>query len=576
MLFQTVAPAMSTPIDAPTLAMQCPAEHPDPVAPTGAMPGSRRIAMPTLTSMRLPFRLAWSATCSLACACSAVPPTAPPAPTAIGLPTAAAGDPLANSDPVALLDRIGWGATSSSLQAMRAQGTRAWLQSQLHPPGEAVLPAPVARQIAELSIQSRSMADTVVELEQRRRGLDKTGDEQVRKAARQSHQDDLNRLARDTSTRMLLRALYSPNQLQEQMTWFWFNHFNVFQGKHDERAMLADYEQTLRSHALGRFPELLSAVAHHPAMLVYLDNAQNAAKHVNENYAREMMELHTLGVSAGYTQRDVQELARVLTGFGVNRDDPAGDEHVPSGPHASDYRRRGLFEFHPNRHDYGDKQLLGTTVRGRGPVELDEVVVLLSRHPATARFISRRLAQFFVSDDPPAGLVERMALRFRASDGDIAQVLQAMFESPEFAASLHTRYKDPVHYVVSAVRLAYDDKPILNAAPMINWLHRLGEAPYQRQTPDGYPLVEAAWTGPGQLTARFEIARAIGSGSAGLFKSEGAAPVERPAFPQLSNALYFEATARGLAPATRLALDQAASPQEWNMLLLSSPEFMLR
>jgi uncharacterized protein (DUF1800 family) len=318
-------------------------------------------------------------------------------------------------------------------------------------------------------------------------------------------------------------------------------------------------------------------VAHHPAMQVYLDNAQNAAGHINENYAREMMELHTLGVGAGYTQRDVQELARVLTGFGVNRNSPdPSDRHKQRGPHGSDYVRRGLYEFNPNRHDYGDKQLLGATIRGRGPVELDQVVELLSRQPATARFVSGRLAQYFVADAPPPSLVDRMARRFQASDGDIAAVLQTMLEAPEFAASLRTRYKDPLHYVVSAVRLAYDDKPILNAGPMINWTNRLGEGLYQRQTPDGYPLTESAWTGPGQLTSRFEIARAIGSGSAGLFKTEGATALERPAFPQLANELYYGYTRQTLATATRQALDQAVSPQEWNMLLLSSPEFMLR
>jgi uncharacterized protein (DUF1800 family) len=289
------------------------------------------------------------------------------------------------------------------------------------------------------------------------------------------------------------------------------------------------------------------------------------------------MELHTLGVNGGYTQRDVQELARVLTGFGVNRNDPATSEPPKlKGERASQYTRQGLYEFNPNRHDYGDKQVLSVTIRGRGPAELDQVADLLSRHPATARFISRKLALFFVSDDPPPALVDRMAARFAHSDGDIASVLQVMFESPEFAAALRTRYKDPLHYVVSAVRLAYDDKPILNAAPMIHWLNRMGEATYNLQTPDGYPLTESFWTGPGQLTARFEIAKAIGSGSAGLFKTDGPVPAERPAFPQLSNALYFEATQHSLASATRQALDQAASPQEWNMLLLSSPEFMIR
>jgi uncharacterized protein (DUF1800 family) len=313
-------------------------------------------------------------------------------------------------------------------------------------------------------------------------------------------------------------------------------------------------------------------------MLVYLDNAQNAANHVNENFARELMELHTLGVDGGYTQRDVQELARVLTGFGVDRNDPAttAPPKFARPERAAQYTRRGLYEFNPHRHDYGDKQVLGVTIRGSGPAELDQVVELLSRHPATARHVSRQLAQFFVTDDPPASLVERMAARFQRTDGDIAAVLQTLFDSPEFAASLRTRFKDPVHYVVSAVRLAYDDKAILNAGPMINWLNRLGEGPYNRQTPDGYALTESSWTGPGQLTTRFEIAKAIGSGAAGLFKTEGPAPTERAAFPQLSNALYFDAIQGKLAAATRQALDQAASPQEWNMLLLSAPEFMVR
>jgi len=412
---------------------------------------------------------------------------------------------------------------------------------------------------------------------QRNHDIDKIVDEEQRKSARKDLGEEQNGIGREVATRMLLRALYSPNQLQEQMTWFWFNHFNVFQYKNDERLMLADYEQTLRAHALGRFRDLLGAVVRHPAMLVYLDNAQNAKDHINENYARELMELHTLGVDAGYTQRDVQELARVLTGFGVDRRDPATNPPPKFRPElAAQYTRQGLYEFNPNRHDYGDKQLLGVTIRGSGPAELNQVIDLLSRHPATARFISRKLAIFFVSDDPPQPLIDRMATRFARTDGDIAAVLRTMFESPEFVGSLHARYKDPVHYVVSAVRAAYDDKPILNARPMINWLNRMGEAPYNRQTPDGYPLNEASWAGPGQLTTRFEIAKAIGSGSAGLFKSEEPTPTERPAFPQLSNPLYFEAIRPKLADATRHALDQANSPQEWNMLLLSAPEFMVR
>ena len=484
---------------------------------------------------------------------------------------------LAAVDQYALVDRITWGATSSSLQEIRSEGTQRWVEEQLHPPPDPPLPPAVAQQIAALSIETTLMPQRVINVAQRNHDIDKIVDEEQRKSARKDLGEEQNGIGREVATRMLLRALYSPNQLQEQMTWFWFNHFNVFQYKNDERLMLADYEQTLRVHALGRFRDLLGAVVRHPAMLVYLDNAQNAKDHINENYARELMELHTLGVDAGYTQRDVQELARVLTGFGVDRRDPATVPPPKFRPElAAQYTRQGLYEFNPNRHDYGDKQLLGVTIRGSGPAELNQVIDLLSRHPATARFISRKLAIFFVSDDPPQPLIDRMATRFARTDGDIAAVLRTMFESPEFVGSLHARYKDPVHYVVSAVRAAYDDKPILNARPMINWLNRMGEAPYNRQTPDGYPLNEASWAGPGQLTTRFEIAKAIGSGSAGLFKSEEPTPTERPAFPQLSNPLYFEAIRPKLADATRHALDQANSPQEWNMLLLSSPEFMVR
>jgi uncharacterized protein (DUF1800 family) len=511
------------------------------------------------------------------CSSTTPAPPVPPRPEPVA-PQAVSPSPLARLDQYALVDRITWGATSSSLKQIRSEGTQRWLEQQLHPRPDPALPPAVAQQIAALSIQTVSMPPRVITVAQRHKDIDKIADEDQRKSANKDLNEELNGVGREVATRMLLRALYSPNQLQEQMTWFWFNHFNVFQNKNDERLMMADYEQALRDHALGRFRDLLGAVVHHPAMLVYLDNAQNAVDHINENYARELMELHTLGVDAGYTQRDVQELARVLTGFGVDRRDPATTPppKFVRPDRAAQYTRQGLYEFNPHRHDYGDKQVLGVTIHGSGPAELEQVLDLLSRDPSTAHHISLKLAMFFVSDDPPASLVDKMAARFARTDGDIAAVLRTMFESPEFAASLRTRYKDPVHYVVSAVRAAYDDKPILNARPMINWLNRMGEGPYNRQTPDGYPLNEASWAGPGQLTTRFEIAKAIGSGSAGLFKTDDANPTERPAFPQLSNALYFEAIQPKLAATTRQALDQATSPQEWNMLLLSAPEFMVR
>ena len=257
----------------------------------------------------------------------------------------------------------------------------------------------------------------------------------------------------------------------------------------------------------GRFRDLLGATVYHPAMLSYLDNYQNAAGHINENYARELMELHTLGVNGGYTQTDVQELARVLTGLGVNY---TADTPKVKPALEKQYVRRGLFEFNPNRHDYGDKHILGQTVKGRGLAEVDEMLDRLARHPATAHFVSRKLALYFVSDAPSAALVDHMAQTWAQTDGNIAAVLQTMFASPEFAHSLGHKFKDPVHYVVSSVRLAYGDKPILNAGPMLNWLNRMGEPLYGHQTPDGYGLTESAWASAGQLNTRFEIARAIG------------------------------------------------------------------
>ena len=479
----------------------------------------------------------------------------------------------ANALHLKIINRITWGANLASWQQAQTVGFDRYVQQQLHPAG-APMPAPIAAEIAAMTISQQPMLQLVQTLEANRKAADAIPDDGQKKAAQQAYQQELNRVAREAATRSLLRDLYSSNQLQEQMTWFWMNHFNIFQGKHNLRAMVGDYEEhAIRPNALGKFRDLLRATVHHPAMLRYLDNEQNASGHINENYARELMELHTMGVGGGYTQRDVQELARIMTGFGVNLGSTAPGVKREL---QSQYVRNGLFEFNPNRHDYGDKIFLSQAMHGRGLPELDEAIDRLSRHPATARFVSQKIAQYFVADTPPADLVTQLAQAFQRTDGDIAAVLQTLFKSPQFLASLDHQFKDPVHNVISAVRLAYDDKPILNSGPMLNWLNRMGEPLYGRQTPDGYSLIESAWASPGQMTTRFEIAKAIGSGSAGLFKTDGPQPQERPAFPQLANALYFQSLQKTLSPATRQALDQAGSPQEWNTFLLASPEMMHR
>jgi uncharacterized protein (DUF1800 family) len=306
-------------------------------------------------------------------------------------------------------------------------------------------------------------------------------------------------------------------------------------------------------------------------MLRYLDNAENARGHLNENYAREIMELHTMGVGSGYTQEDVQELARILTGVGVNFQ--AEGPKLSSGAQA-DYIRAGLFEFNPNRHDYSLKHFLGHTIEGSGFAEVEQALDILARHPATANHICKEIATYFVADTPPPALVQRMAQTFQRTDGDIASVLGLMFRSAEFNAAPKSKYKDPMQFVLSAVRLAYDDKVILNTAPVQGWLGRLAQGLYNHETPDGYQMTAAAWSGPGQMALRFEIARQIGSSSAGLFKPPGPDAVDHPAFPQLQNALYFTSLQQTLGAPTRAALDQAVSPQDWNTLYLSSPEFM--
>ncbi|NBT53476.1 MAG: DUF1800 domain-containing protein [Betaproteobacteria bacterium] len=493
-----------------------------------------------------------------------------PAPTPVKPSTTQAADLLHYH----WLNRLTWGASSSGLTQAAGQDANTMLAKQLVP-GPTTLPAAAQNQITALTLSQKPFPALMIDLEQRRRDADGLKNDTDKKAAQQAYQQELNRLAREAASRHVLRALYSPRQLQEQMTWFWLNHFSVFQNKANIRAMVGDYEDSaIRPHALGRFRDLLGAAALHPAMLRYLDNEQNAINRVNENLARELMELHTLGVDGPYSQKDVQELARVLTGAGINltsTDTPVGRRELQTY-----YVRRGVFEFHPGRHDFNPKSLLGQPLQQRGMAELDEALDRLARHPAAARFVSRKLAQYWLADSPPPALVERMAQAFTGSDGDIAVTLRTLLSSPEFAQGAGQKFKDPMRYVVSALRLAYDDRVILNTGPVLNWLNRLGQPLYGRQTPDGWPLDEGAWASPGQMTVRFEVARAIASGSAGLFRSEGPTPQEVPAFPQLANALYYQALQHNLGSSTRAALAQAGSPQEWATFLLSSPELMRR
>jgi uncharacterized protein (DUF1800 family) len=472
-----------------------------------------------------------------------------------------------------LVNRITWGANPSTANEFRILGAERFLNDQLHPRSDS-LPAAAQEQIDGLSISHTPIEQIVAEAEQQAKIVNTIADPELKQAAQKVYQDRLNRLGREAATRSLLRDLYSHTQLKEKLTWFWLNHFNVHLYKANIRAMIGDYEDhAIRPYVLGRFCDLLKATAHHPAMLRYLDNDQNAAGHINENYAREIMELHTMGVGSGYSQQDVQELARIFTGLGIAQ--PQNPPKIRPELQGQ-YVRDGLFEFNPNRHDYGNKVFLGRPIEGRGLGESDEAVEILCHAPATAHFISKKLAVYFASEDPPQTLIDAMTDTFRKTNGDIAAVLKTLFQNPAFTSSLGERFKDPMHYILSGVRLAYDDRVILNAGPMLGWLGRLSEPLYGHATPDGYPLIDSAWNGPGQMVTRFEVARAIGSNASGLFKIEGPPVLEQPAFPLIANSLYFNSIQPTLGAATVKALSQANSPQDWNTLLLSSPEFMRR
>jgi uncharacterized protein (DUF1800 family) len=473
------------------------------------------------------------------------------------------------------VDRATGGVNATTLQAVGQLGWNRWLDAQLHPQPVA-WPAAVSDRLSQMRIVREPLAARLREDAAQRKTADAITDDEQKKAAQQAYQRALSAEADEADQRWLLYAVNSPNQVQERLVWFWANHFSIGQQKADLRAFVGDYEEALRAHALGKFRDLLEASAFHPAMLRYLDNERNAAGQVNENYARELMELHTLGVDAGYTQGDVQEMARVLTGAGVRVDDKDAKIKPQLQPQ---YVHAGLFEFNPARHDQHDKTLFGTTVHAGGVDEVRQVLDALARNPATARHVSTQLAQYFVADDPPPALVDRMAQRWLATDGDIAAVLKTMFTAPEFDASLGKRFKDPWLYVVSATRLSYDGSVVINAAPLMNGLRQLGEMPFGHETPEGYSTAEAAWASPGQMTARFDVAKGLvggnGNGNANLFRADSAAQLAGPKT-RVESSAWLRTQAPRASEATRQALVStlAQHPGDWAWAAIVSPEFM--
>jgi uncharacterized protein (DUF1800 family) len=493
---------------------------------------------------------------------------------------AAGGAPL-SADDIAWLRRDTFGLDSASLERYRELGRARFLDEQLAG-GDDPLPPAVAPLINSYEVFHTSPAQLAAEYrdDQKKVKAIDANDTSAKDMAKKDFQMYRRDLYKQSMEVELLRAIYGGNQLKEQMVWFWLNHFSVYAPKGGVALFTTDYEENvIRPHALGKFKDLVMATLESPAMQIYLDNSKNVRGKTNENYARELMELHTLGVNSGYTQQDVQQLSLILTGAGIVPQ-RAGPGNI-NGVDDTFFRQRpgivrdGLFVFLPGRHDFSDKQFLGHNIKGDGFNEIEQAVDLIVQQPACATFVSRQLAQYFVADDPPQPLIDAMAATFQRTDGDIAAVLRTMFLSKYITASYGKKFKDPTQFLVSAMRMSYDGKPITNADPLVNWMNQMAEPMYGHITPDGWPTDNASWSSSGQMAKRFDVARAIGSGRNRLFASaDGQVTQADP--PMLNAALFQQTLQPTLSAATRDALAKANSVVEWNTFLLSSPDFNYR
>lgn len=474
------------------------------------------------------------------------------------------------------LRRAAFGLDSSTLENYQQLGRKRWLDTQLSDRNDTLPPA-IRSLIASYPAITTAPAELLADAIKDRRALKSMPDGDAKTAAKKKLQKQARELARQAQQAELLHAIYGSNPLKEQVVWFWLNHFSVYGAKGRVRLLAAHYEEhVIRPHALGKFRDLVMATLKSPAMLEFLDNAKNVKGKTNENYARELMELHTLGVGSGYSQQDVQQLALILTGAGIAPPTPRRMGQLGRG--RPGFVRDDLFVFNPDRHDFSDKTFLGHSIKGSGYAEIEQAVDLITRQPACAQFVSRQLAEYFVADKPPPALISAMAHTFQRTDGDIAAVLRTMFDSPALLSDSAKKFKDPTQFLVSAMKLAYDGKPISDAKPLLNWLNQMGEPVFGRLTPDGWPLDGASWSGSGQMAARFAVAREIGSGRNRLFVSDDSESrkLSHPAVPAMDSPLYRTAFKPYLSDATRTALGKAGSAQEWNTYLLSSPDFNYR
>ncbi len=449
-----------------------------------------------------------------------------------------------NVEAALAVHRFGLGAGRRDLEAMRGD-PRGWLKSQL---GSV---APLVQPFA----QQKSTGQVLRDLPSMREAAAKSADDQV-KLQQMGREMFLNEMRP-----WMRNAFETQVPFLERYVWFWSNHFTISVLKARMVFFAGSYErEAIRPMVLGKFEDLLISTVRHPAMLVYLDNAFSigpdspagkfVGKGLNENHAREIMELHTLGVDGGYTQADVIELAKILTGWSMVRGD-----NVDSATG---------FKYFENRHQPGTKTLLGKTYADAGEREGQDALRDLARHPATARHIATKLARHFVADEPPPQAVARLERVFRDTGGDLKALALALIDEPAAWQSALTKMRTPIEYVVAAIRLfggvqdALGDQQFKGLAES---LRVMGQIPFTAQSPKGWPDVASGWAGPAAIMERAQWAHAL---------------AER--IPNKPDAVVLADAALGplLSPPTREALKLAADPTQGLALLLASPEFQRR
>ena len=433
--------------------------------------------------------------------------------------------------------RLGYGPTIDTVRAAQPN-PKAWAAGQIDAAYAASqrLPA-IPTDMAQFNQPIGKLASDFVAEREARRNIKATAVGALATAADTQGALGFSRDMTQSTNAWRLMSCSDPaleNPLLARMTEFWFNHLNVFAGKGSVRPFVGHYAvNVIRANALGKFEDLLLASARHPAMLFYLDQAQSNARGLNENYARELMELHTLGVDAGYNQNDVRELARILTGWTTGLQQGVG------------------FRFAERLHDKGIKTLLGRTYsEGGGVSEGEDAIRMLARHPATAKRIAKRLATTFVSDTPPQALVDLLAATFTRTQGDIRAVVHTLVESPEFWKSDNTLFKTPLDFACSALAAGGGAKDRREIQLTLGFLAQAGQSLHGWQTPDGYKTDAATWLAPEALTRRADYAMTLGG--------------------RITEPIYLQPffSAASLARITR------EPPATRTGLMLASPDFM--